>query len=125
MSDQPNGNGGRDKLRAAADNTWALVFARFFMPAALAAIGSLLLLVLHNVENSIIEVKQASERTSATIWTAIQHANDSAASIHESVQVLFSKFDSDQAARNSEISVIKAQLIDHEARIRVIERGPH
>lgn len=75
-----NGNG-QSKLRSFADNTFALIFARFVMPLMVSGIGVLLVMLLHDIDNSIIDVKQANKEA----WAAITELNKKAvemASVH-------------------------------------------
>ena len=125
MSDTPaNGNGGRDRLRAAADSTFAIIFARLMMPAALAVIGTLMIMVLRGVESSVNEVKQAGEKTTASLWSQIDKVNAATASTHEALEVLISKFDSLQTSNRAAFDALNGRLGDHEARIRGLESRP-
>ena len=102
MTGEPQTNGTR--LRTLADNTLALIVARYVMPAILGILGSLMVFYL----------QQNAHSTNKAI--------DGLISTHEAVEVLISRFDGERASRNEEITGLNKMINDHETRIRVLER---
>lgn len=120
MPDSPsNGNG--DKLRKLADNSVAILFARYFMPVALALIGWLMVRAITSVDTSIAEIKTEGETRSKATWAAVQLAAEKAQLALSNNNTINQQL-SDHIARENEINDnLKAIEQDHEQRIRVIE----
>ena len=112
----PNGNGnGNGKngqkasamMRTMADNSFAMIFARYMMPIILGVIGWLMVDKMASLDKKV-----------DNLWEAVKSSRELSSSTHEQMQVLSSRME-DRAA------VQASQLADHETRIRGLEQRQH
>ncbi|MGH7247351.1 MAG: hypothetical protein ACREH9_04525 [Pseudomonadota bacterium] len=99
------------RMRVAAESTLGIIVARFVIPGLIFIMGTLGSVVLYGLADRISALDDSTRETAAK-----------AIEVHEEISVLASKFDASQTIRRDEIATLRATLLDHEGRIRALER---
>jgi hypothetical protein len=55
------------------------------------------------------------------LWEAVRNSNSVSSLTHEQLSILSSRVEERTAAQNTETSVMRSTLLDHESRIRTLE----
>jgi hypothetical protein len=98
------------RFNTVLNSTVVVALARLVLPTILAVVGALMLIVLHDVEGAIGEVRGSTEK----LWSQMGEMNKAAVQAAIAAQSV-----------SSDLTAADRAIADHEQRIRLLEHTPH